>query len=198
MFRFKPALALGLVTAAALVPATAVARDDDDIMPGEGAGGWTATVFAADGTTTTTPADFGERAFVARLVKSGALGGSYRLDQVGDAGASRFTDTPAGMAEFDAPDGGFRQMVRSGYAKPSGPRYRRIRREPSKAHAMRKLTRKEWRNADGELVQEQAFAIDVATGAVRKVGLERAKALSLDPRGGEAGTQYVYQVFVRP
>lgn len=198
MFRFKPALALGLVTASALVPAAAMARDDDDIMPGEGAGGWTATVFAADGSVTTTPADFGERAFVARLVKSGALGGSYRLDQVGDAGATRFTQTPEGTAEFDAPEGGFRQVLRSGYTDPSGPRYRRIKREPSKAHAMRKLTRKEWRNADGELVQEQAFAIDVASGAVRKVGLEQAKVLSLDPRGGRPGTQYVYQVFVRP
>lgn len=198
MPRCKSALALGLVAATALVPATAVARDDDDIMAGEGAGAWTATVFAADGTTSTTPASFGERAFVDRLIASGAAGGTYGADTVAADNASPFVATPAGTAEFDAPDGGYRAVTRSGFAAPDGPRYRRIKREPSKAHAMRKLTRHAWVNGDGERVEEQAFAIDITSGAVRKVSLDRARALSLDPRSGRPGTQYVYQVLVRP
>lgn len=186
-------IALGL-TAAALVPAAAQAAEDDDMRPGDIAG--TTTTFAADGTTTSEAATYGARAFVGRLVREGAAGGSYASDFVGDARSPMRAAT--GLAEYDAPDGEFRQLSRSGYASPDTARYVRYKRLRSKAEALRRISARHFRNADGERVEERGWAVDIATGAVRKVSLAKAKALSLDPRGGEAGTEYVYQVFVAP
>ncbi len=198
MHRHKHALAIGLVAATALVPGAAMARDDDDLRPGETVG--TATVYAADGSASTRPATFGTRAFVDQLVRSGAAGGSFASDNVVDLRGREATGgaTPAGTAEYDAPDGQHRFLSRSGFARPTTARYRRLHVEGTKQQALRVLTVRHFVNADGERVEERGYAVDVATGRMRKVSLAAAKALSLDPRAGRAGTEYVYQVHVRP
>ena len=194
MSRSKHALALGLVGVASLVPGGASARDDDDVLSGDATS--TATVYAADGSASTASAPYGTRAFVAKLVAGGAAGGSYVSDLVGD-GRSAMTATPAGTADHDAPAGHFRALSRSGFARPTTARYHRLR-VTTRRDALRRISARSFVNADGEQVEERGWAVDIATGAVRRVGLDAARTLSLDPRGGKAGTEYVYQVFVRP
>lgn len=172
MSRLIRALALALVAAAAIVPGAALGRDDDDIVPGDAPS--SATIFAADGTSTTEAAHYGTRAFVDRLRRAGASG-SY-------------------VTSYD--DGQNSGFSRSGFARPSTARYLRFKRV-TRAEARRILTVRHSVEPDGDRVYEQSFAVDVATGTVRRASLETAKALSLDPRGGRPGTQYVYQVHVQ-
>jgi hypothetical protein len=47
-------------------------------------------------------------------------------------------------------------------------------------------------------VEERGWAVDIATGALRRISLADARSLSADPTKGRAGTEYVYQVFIRP
>lgn len=196
MRNYRRTLALGLVAAATFVPTAAAAPADDDELTGVNAGS-VATVFGADGSATTSAASTGARAFVAQLVRSGAAGGSYATDQVGDS-FSAFVPTPAGTADLDAPDGKMRTLTRSGFAKPTTARYVQYKRYASKREAMRRLTVRYFRNADGELVEERGWAVDIATGALRRIALADARSLSLDPTKGRAGTEYVYQVFIKP
>lgn len=189
------ALALALVAASAALPGAAVAREDEDIAPGDVDA--TATVFAADGSASSSSAPFGTKAFVAQLVESGALGGSYVTDLSGDA-RSPLRRTPAGTPAYDAPDGEHRLLSRSGFARPTTARYRRLAVEGTKQQALRKLSVRHFTNADGERVEERGYAVDIATGRMRRVSLAAARALSLDPRGGTPGTEYVYQLHVRP
>ena len=194
MSRTKHALALGLVGVAALVPGVASAREDDDVLAGDADA--VATVYAADGSTSTAAAPYGTSTFVSRLVAARAAGGSYVTDLVGD-GQSAMTATPSDTAEYDAPAGRFRQLSRSGFARPTTARYRRLK-VTTRRDALRKITARHFVNADGEQVEERGWAVDIATGAVRRVSLDAARTLSLDPRGGKAGTEYVYQLFIRP
>jgi hypothetical protein len=195
MPNLKHALTLGLVATAAVAPGVASARDDDDIMGGDPQS--VVTVFAADGTSSTGNASYGTRAFVDQLRASGAAGGSYETDLIGDM-TSPMTTAPADLAEYDVPAGHHRSLSRSGFASPTSPRYRRLFVEGSRRLALRKITARYFTNADGEQVEERGWAVDIASGKVRRVSLDAARRLSLDPRGGTPNTEYVYQVHVRP
>lgn len=194
MLRLKHGLALGLVTAGALVPGAALAREDEEVSPQDKTS--VAIVYAADGTATTSDAPFGTGTFVERLRQSGAVAGAYVSDMSGDV-YSPLDRTPEGLDPLDAPDGEHRLISRSGFNEPATRRYARFKRY-TKREARSRMSIRHSVNADGERVQEQAYAVDITSGAVRKLSIERAKALSLDPRSGQANTQYVYQAHIRP
>lgn len=172
MSRLKHLLLVGAVAASAAVPGVAAARDDDDVLAGDPPS--SATIFAADGSSTTESAAYGTRAFVARLVREGAAGGSY-------------------VDEWSA--GEHSGLSRSGFARPTTARYLRLKRV-TRREALSRITSRQFVNAEGETVVERGWAVDIATGAVRRVSLDAARRLSLDPRAGRAGTEYVFQVHV--
>ena len=175
MSRKLHALVLGLTVAAAAVPGVAQAREDDDIFPGDPAS--TAVVFADDGSVTSSSIHYGSRAFVDRLVKAGASGS---------------------LLHDEGSDGTYYGLSRSGYSSPTTKRYFMYRKGLTKAQALKLLSERTFRTAEGRLRTERGWAVDIATGVTKKVSVDTAKRLSLDPRGGAPNTEYVFQVFERP
>jgi hypothetical protein len=173
MSRLKHLLVLGMVAASAAVPGVAAARDDDDVFAGDPPSA--ATIFNADGSSTTESAAYGTRAFVARLVREGAAGGSF-------------------VSEWSSGDQS--GLSRSGFARPTTARYLRYKRVTRRV-ALSLITSRTFVDAEGDTVEERGWAVDIASGAVRRVSLDAARRLSLDPRAGKAGTEYVFQVHVR-
>lgn len=170
MKHVKSILAVAAVAALG-APAAGFASEDADTFATDPLS--FATVYAADGTIDHGKASPSERAFVDQLLASKATAGVLEMD------TSRYT-VP--------------QTIRAGFSAPTT----RLARFKGGRDGFRKITAQQTPRADGSRLEERGFAIEIATGELRKVSIDAARRLSADPRKGKPGLEYVYQTTVLP